>query len=222
MINTIPQQMSYAQPSTTNAVNIQIFNPTANTVGQATYPMPNQIAMPMGYSQTHSLYAQNNGTHNAQFPQNYNNALMNKKEVAPELAKTADAKTEAPAEQKPEGKKQTVPLTDEYIMSLENYLNNSNARIRIMAAKELLERFKEDETRNCDVALTALLNKVIQDPIASVRFVGLTALDVGYAKGDDLTVQILKQMQQQPAEQYGEDALLASQILLKMSAQQGV
>ena len=104
-------------------------------------------------------------------------------------------------------------------MSLENYLNNQDPKIRLTAAKELLERFKEDDTRKNDPALTALLNKVIQDPKASVRYVGLTTLDVGYASGNQETVEILKQLQNRPDLEYGEDSILASQILLKMSGQ---
>ncbi len=65
-----------------------------------------------------------------------------------------------------ENGKQTriVALTDEYIMSLENYLNNQNTDIRLMAAKEVLTRLDEDKSRFDDAALNALLNKMLQDP----------------------------------------------------------
>ena len=58
------------------------------------------------------------------------------------------------------GKKtKVVALTNEYIMSLENYLNNPNTEIRLMAAKEILTRLDEDKERFDDAALNALLNK---------------------------------------------------------------
>ncbi len=228
MINSVyPRQVSYLTTPTASAVNIQIFNPQAYAGGCATYSMPVQTtAMPMGYSQpisanyqpiTQSLYSAPEGGQAAQYPQNYNNDLMkNKKADATPVS--ADGKEKVDEEQKAD--KPIVPLTDEYIMSLENYLNNSNPKIRLMAAKDVMDRFREDTTRGTDIALTALLNKILQDPTETVRFMGLTALDAGYAKGDDLTVQILKQIQQDSTSSYGEDALLASQILLKMSSGQ--
>ena len=120
-------------------------------------------------------------------------------------------KTEEKKENKPK-----VALTDDYIKTLENYLNSQDKKIRLMGAKELFDRFKEDETRKDDAALTALLNKTLQDPAETVKFVALTALDAGYATGNDETAQILTQMQSSNSS-YGEDAALASQILLKMS-----
>ena len=53
--------------------------------------------------------------------------------------------------------KRVVNLTDEYIMSLENYLNNPNTEIRRMATKEILTRLDEDKTRYDDAALNALV-----------------------------------------------------------------
>ena len=234
MINAInPYQTLQSQAPRANAVNIQIFNPQAYASGCATYSMPNQFAMPMGYSQpifvnygppqagyqpvTQSLYSTNSNTINTQYPQNYNNELgKNKsKDLAPVSTDDKQKVEEEKKEEKPK-----VPLTDEYIMSLENYLNNQNPKIRLMGAKDVLDRFKEDDTRSTDIALTALLNKILQDPTETVRFMGLTTLDLGYAKGDDLTVQLLKQIQQDSTGSYGEDSLLASQILLRMSAGQ--
>ena len=234
MLNSItPYQIPQNQATTANAVNIQIFNPQAYAGGCATYSMPNQFAMPMGYSQpnlgnyqqtqanyqpiTQSLYSTNSNVVNNQYPENYNNDLSRSKKK--DLAPVSTDDKEKVEEDKKEEKK-IVPLTDEYIMSLENYLNNQNPKIRLMGAKDVLDRFKEDKTRGTDVALTALLNKILQDPTETVRFIGLTTLDLGYAKGDDYTVQLLKQIQQDTTSNYGEDSLLASQILLKMSAGQ--
>ena len=77
---------------------------------------------------------------------------------------------------------------------------------------------REDLNRKNDVALTALLNKILQDPNSAVRFLGLTILDAGYAKGNELTLQLLKAIQADGQKEYGEDSSLASQILLKLSA----
>ena len=51
---------------------------------------------------------------------------------------------------------------------------------------------------------------------------GLTALQLGYAVGNDETVTILKEIQSKNDDKIGEDSLLASEILLNMSAGQKV
>lgn len=119
-------------------------------------------------------------------------------------------------------KEKIVVLTDEYIKTLENYLNNQDPKIRMQGINELLKRFKEDKSRTNDIPLTALLNKALQDKSASVRFMALTVLDVGYAKGNDETFNILTQLENQintGSVQIGEDARLASKVLLKMSGE---
>lgn len=208
----VPQN-GYTQPNptpTASAVNIQIFSPTANA-GPVTQCPAAQPVMPL-YPNS-SLYGNQNP--GVTYPMNYNAPInqtnnYNQTQQAQETPKTEDKNKKT---------KEKVVLTDEYIMSLENYLNNQDAKIRLTAAKELLDRFKEDKTRKADPALTALLNKTIQDPKASVRYIGLTILDTGYAQGNEETVNILKQLQNRPDLEYGEDSRLASQILLKMSGQ---
>ncbi len=113
------------------------------------------------------------------------------------------------------GKKiKVVSLTNEYIMSLENYLNNPNTDIRLMAAKEILTRLDEDKGRYNDAALNALLNKMLQDPNKLIRIAALGAFASELACGNDYTVELLKQIQQDPQAD-PEDVLEASQILLK-------
>ena len=87
-----------------------------------------------------------------------------------------------------------------------------------MGAKEVAARLEEDESRKNDKALTALINKMLQDPYQPVRFLALAALDTRQITGDDFTVKILQNMQKSDTG-YGQDALQASQILLKMSGQ---
>lgn len=140
------------------------------------------------------------------------------KPAAPDLKKEAvsDTKTEKKDDKK---KKPKVPLTDEYLKTLENYMNNNSAKIRLMGIQEVLERFKEDEKRKSDPALTALLNKALKDQYNSVRFLALTAIELGYAKGNDETISILQQIQNMK-ENYGDDALLASKALLRIAGEQ--
>ena len=67
-----------------------------------------------------------------------------------------------------------------------------------------------------------LLNKALRDPSPAVRFLGLTALQLGYAVGNDETITILKEIQSKNSDKIGEDSLLASEILLNMSGGQKV
>lgn len=110
-----------------------------------------------------------------------------------------------------------VPLTDEYIKSLENYLNNPNDEIRLMAAKEILTRLDEDKDRYDDAALNALLNKMLQDPSKLIRVASLSAFASQLASGNNYTVTLLHNIQQNPNADK-EDVLQAADILLKMSA----
>ena len=48
-------------------------------------------------------------------------------------------------EKKNTKQKRVVALTDEYIKSLENYLDNPDSEIRLMASKEILTRLDEDK-----------------------------------------------------------------------------
>ena len=108
-------------------------------------------------------------------------------------------------------------LTDEYIKSLENYLNNPNDEIRLMASKEVLKRLDEDKDRYNDAALNALLNKMMQDPSKLVRIAALSAFSSQLASGNDYTVKLLRDIQSNPNADK-EDVLQAADIMLKMSA----
>ena len=113
--------------------------------------------------------------------------------------------------------KRVVALTDEYIKSLENYLDNPDSEIRLMASKEILVRLDEDKTRYNDAALNALLNKMLQDPSKLIRVAALSAFASRLASGNDYTVKLLQNIQMNPNADK-EDILQASDILLKMSA----
>ena len=136
------------------------------------------------------------------------------------VAPTVPAAPEAPQEAATvkTKKKDVVPLTDERIQSLERYMENPNEQVRIMGAKELMLRFKEDESRKNDAALTALLNMSLQDKSNNVRVIGMTSIAAGYAAGDKNTAILLDKLQQKRSN-YNEDALLAANALIKMSSQ---
>ena len=129
-----------------------------------------------------------------------------------------DARVEEQKELEKNGKQQkVVALTNEYIMSLENYLNNPNTDIRLMASKEVLTRLDEDKTRYDDAALNALLNKMLQDPEKLIRIAALSAFSSQLASGNDYTVKLLTDIQNNP-DADKEDALQAADSLLKMSS----
>ena len=187
-----PQQ---AAPSS-SGVNIVIYNPSVNPAASAV--------------------ANSNNSYAPAYPPNYY-LQQPQPPAADSVAKAYLANTPIKEETKPEEKTKKVnivQLTDDYIRTLENYLNNPNAKVREMGVKELMERFKEHKSRYNDIALTNLLNKALQDGSKNVRFVALTTLNEGYAQGDALTQQILQKMQTSK-DVYGEDAMYASEVLLK-------
>ena len=91
-------------------------------------------------------------------------------------------------------------------------------KVRAMGVKELLNRFEEDNTRKSDIGLTALLNKALQDPNDSIRFVAMSILNSGYATGDELTQKLLTNLQAGNSA-YGDDALFASEVKLKTAGE---
>lgn len=140
--------------------------------------------------------------------------MNSSKEIINEL----DARVAEQKELEKNGKQtKVIALTNEYIMSLENYLNNPNTEIRLMAAKEILTRLDEDKNRFDDAALNALLNKMLQDPEKLVRIAALSAFSSQLASGNDFTIQLLTKIQNNPNADK-EDVLQAADSLLKMSS----
>ena len=122
------------------------------------------------------------------------------------------------AEKKDTPKKNIVLLTDEYIKTLENYLRNDNPDIKLMAAKELMTRFREDESRKTDQALINLLNLTLQSKYSPVKMVGMSIIENGWTRGDQFTQQLLAQIQQSNTG-YGLDALDAANAALKSAGE---
>ena len=193
----IPQNGQNLQVPNYSGVNIQIFNPSVTPPG-STAPVYNVNA---------PNYAQNGGCYPCDYYTQHWGDGNKSSETSENKTENNTKKTE---------KREIVQLTDEYIKNLENYLNSQDKEVRLMGAKEVVARLEEDHSRKNDKALNALINKMLQDPSSPVRILALSALSSRIAEGDDFTVYILKQMQNSQSG-YGQDALQASDILLKMA-----
>lgn len=242
---TVPQQANQAPPPSYAGVNIQIYNPSVGIPNiNPTGNIPQSQSLP-GIAYPSNYYTQQfvppQGGITAQggnaivnnnigtLPQNGNNTVAgtdsdgNNKKTENNSEKNTTKITEQTTEttNKTEDKKKTekrkiVELTDEYIKNLENYLNSQDKDVRMMGAKEVIARLQEDDSRKDDPALTALINKMLQDPNQQIRFLALSMLDSRTCTGDDYTVGVLKKMQNSTSG-YGQDAAQATNILLKMS-----
>lgn len=196
-----PPQITTSPGAT--GVNIQIFNPS--------------VTPPGAQAPTYNVNAPNYYPAGA-YPSNYYTTQMGQCPCCCQNhGGINQANTNNTNEKKTE-KKRIVLLNDDYIKNLENMLNSQDKSQRITAAKQVFERLDEDPSRKDDKALTALINKMLQDPVQEVRLLALSALEGRIVNGDDFTVGVLKQMQTNP-QGYGYDAADASRILLDMSAQ---
>lgn len=199
MVTSVGQGQNIQVPNY-SGVNIQIFNPSVAAPGSS---IPGSNVNAPSYS-------------NNPYPANY--YTQNYAQPLPPPLQPADKKTE---------KREIVQLTDDYIRNLEMYLDHQDKSIRLMGAKEVLARLQEDDSRKDDPAMNALVNKMLQDPYSTVRLMAMAALDSRMATGNSTTVKLLRNMQQpltygkeslnSRAATKNEDALKASNVLLKMS-----
>ena len=201
-----PQGQNVQVPATAAGVNIQIFNPSVATPGSAapTYNV-NAPCYPSGYY-TNSLGQDGKMHPNTTLPQ------VNSANQTSTTTETKNSQNNKKTE-----KRKIVELNDDYIRMLESYLNSQDSKIRLNAAKDVYARLQEDDSRHDDKALTALINKMLQDPSDEIRLLALTALDGRLVDGDDYTVNVLKKMQQSDSG-YGQDAVDANKILLRMAS----
>lgn len=107
-----------------------------------------------------------------------------------------------------------MELTDHYVRNLESYLNSQDTKLRLMAGQDVVARLQEDIERKDNPALTALTNKMLQDPELSIRSLSLAALEANLITGDDFTNQLLKQMSKQ--KHCSQEGDIADKILLRM------
>ena len=84
---------------------------------------------------------------------------------------------------------------------------------RLMAAKDVVSRLQEDETRRENPALIALTNKMLQDPNMAVRSLSLAALESNIVAGDNFTTKLLTNMSKV---KNSEEADIATKVLLRM------
>lgn len=200
--------------------------PVYNVTPQPTYP-PQYYLNNYNYVNSSDKNPQSIPVHQQGLPQNMQEqTFMQQPQFEPDeynlnksqgIISDLNARNDAQKELEKNGKQtRVVALTNEYIMSLENYLNNPNAEIRLMAAQDILTRLDEDKSRYDDAALNALLNKMLQDPNKIIRVAALSAFSSQLACGNDYTVHLLKQIQNNPNGDK-EDAIQAANALLKMS-----
>ena len=227
------QNQNIQVPSSASGVTIQIFNPSVQTPGsQAPTYNVNAPCYPSGYytgqmgadGKIHTTGGNidnnggkidgnvNTGTNTGTIGDNNNNTTNTNNTT--NISNGSDD-----ANKKKTEKRKIVQLTDDYIRNLESYLNSQDKGVRLTAAKEVYARLEEDDSRHDDKALTALINKMLQDPSEEIRILALTALNSRICTGDDYTVGVLQNIQKNTGG-YGQDAVDASQILLKMSGKQ--
>ncbi len=196
-------------------MNPTVVQPGVNGTSQPIVPA-NLQQMPQGYPPEYYMNNYNYMQGQA-IPNNVVEDQTENMDKSKGIIADIDSRIAAQQDLEKNGKqKRVVNLTDEYIMSLENYLNNPNTEIRRMATKEILTRLDEDKTRYDDAALNALVNKMLQDPDDVVRIGAMSALSSGLASGNDFTVQILQNVQNNPRSSK-EDVVEAAKILLMMS-----
>ncbi len=203
----------------TSGVCIQIFNPSVATPGSTgpTYNVNAPNYYPNNCNQNGTDSIKNNPVYADPNKKQDTGVTENKELKEKQTIEQKEIKN--PEEKQKTEKKKIVMLTDDYIRNLENYLNSQDADIRLNAAKEVYARLEEDPSRHNDKALTALVNKMLQDPSGQVRLLALSALDSRIVDGDAYSENLLKAMQGSP-ESFGQDAVDASSILLKMSGKQ--
>src|SRR5574344_719815 len=132
-----------------SGVNIQIYNPAVMADGSTTNP---------NTTVNNSNYATNPMP---SYPANYYT-----QNFATQTTEKVENKTKAE-------KKEVVELTDEYVKTVEYYLNSKDKELRTMAAKEVIARMKEDKSRKNDVVLIALNNKMLKDDSQPIRFLAM-------------------------------------------------
>jgi len=142
--------------------------------------------------------------------------IESKKEVLP--APAPEKKPEETKNELKNNKKPAVELTDIYIQQLEKKLNNKDKNERAHAVAELVNRFKEDETRKDDPRLTNLLNMALQDSSKPIVLAAMQSIENGYANGNQVTEQRLQTIRD-AKDTFG-NSETAEGLLAKISAKQ--
>lgn len=212
MENLVGQPQTVQVPNY-SGVNIQIFNPTVAAPGAST---PASTVNSTNYTTNPSYpasYYMQNLTQQPQPQPQPNQTIQPVQSVLPvqyiQIPPTEKgSKTEV---------REIVELTDDYVKNVETYLNSQDKEIRLIGAKEVLDRLSEDPDRRNDEVLIALVNKMLKDPYQPIRFMAMGMLEARSISGNEETKAILNGIQQKKT-QDGQDSLKASNVLLKMTA----
>jgi hypothetical protein len=187
----VPQspQPIQAEQLSAKGGGVSTINITVNGAGQSAFPAYYPAYIPCYYP-NYGYYSQqpsqNIGVQGVKQEIKLENPTVPPAEKKPEEKK--------PEEKKPENKKPVIPLTDEYIKKLEKDLLSDDNAISGKAVAELVNRFKEDETRKDEPRLTNLLNLALQNRSKPAVLTAMQAFEGGYANGNNLTVQRLQQI----------------------------
>jgi len=184
-------------------ININISNPTA--VSNPPMPAYPQYALPSCYPPCYYMPGQ--------IPTQQTTAATTLK---PQDEHAVVASSSIKESSKPKKEREIVKLTNEYIMTLENFLRNENRELRLSGVKELLARFKEDKSRVSNAPLTCLLNIALQDKDPTIKSIAMAIPMSGYATGDQKTKQILKDIQKSDLA-YNQNAIMSAETSLKMA-----
>ena len=194
MVNGINQNPNNVQIPNYSGVNIQIFNPMANADGSLVIPSTN---------------VENFGNCCATNPLNSYPPGYYIQNYAQQPKTSPENKT-----------KQITELSENYVKTLEAYLNSDDKELRTMAAKEVIERMKEDKSRKNNEVLIALNNKMLKDPSQPIRFMAMGAIEAHYISGNQETVDTLNKLQNKRKSQNpmtSEDAINASSALVQLT-----
>ncbi|MCD7878418.1 MAG: hypothetical protein LUG16_00620 [Candidatus Gastranaerophilales bacterium] len=179
----IPSNSIYQYPQTSiydstkqgaSGVNIYIYNPTGQSQNCSGQTPQVCVTQPVNANSTASQPLETTPIANTPLTQNTTNSNNQ-----------YNGKT-----------KQIVKLTDDYIQSLENALQDKDKSVRQAAIGDIIKRFEEEPSRFQNPSLTALLNIALQDSDASNRIMAMSPLATGSAKGDENTKLLLQNMQQ--------------------------
>ena len=204
-----PQPQDINIPPCNAGVHINIINPSAGAPTNNTY-------WPNGYNQWamggyNTCPCANCTAQNQNAPQTVNNynTTNNNQNINNDSNNYENNPNYKP--------KRITIINDDYIKTLEQWLNSQEESQRNAAAKQVFQRLQEDKRRYDNPALNALLNKMLQDPCHSVKSLALLSLKSGLAKGDDFTKELLQKIAQDKSN-FGMDAKDAESILIKMAA----
>jgi len=186
----LPQDINV--PAGASGVNINIINPTAGGSTPACY-------------NTWAMGGYNVGDVNRMAPSNPPSNPPTPPNDAPDLNNDPNYK-----------QKRITVINDEYIKTLEQWLNSQDLSERKIAAKHILARLQEDKRRYDNPALNALVTKMLQDPNQDIRSIALLTLNTKLARGNEYTQGILRNLTESTA-CFGLEGKQAREALMNMS-----